>query len=48
MLTKKQLENAMGEYKLGRDPVGIIQRLGGNKEDYQKLYKWIKFKKKPF
>ena len=46
-LTTKQLKQAYNEVtKNHREPVNTIVRLGGDKEDYQKLYGmiqgWIK------
>lgn len=38
---------AMKEYKAGRDLVGIVQRQGGGKTQYQKMYNWVKFGKRP-
>jgi hypothetical protein len=39
---------AMEEHKAGRELVGIVKRLGGNKEDYKKMYDWVKWNKKSF
>lgn len=41
--TKEDFEKAMIEYKNGREIVGIIIRQKGDKDDYQKMYNWIKF-----
>ena len=48
VFTKSKYLKAKSEHKKGRELVGIIQRLGGTKEDYKKMYNWIKFKEKPF
>jgi hypothetical protein len=42
-LTQIQMKEAYEEViKNHREPVNVISRLGGDKEDYQKLYKRIK------
>ena len=42
-LTKEQMKEAYNEVTLGHhEAVGAIQRLGGDKEDYQKLYNVLK------
>jgi len=38
-------EKAIQEYKNGRELVSIIVRMGGNREDYNKLYNYVKFGK---
>lgn len=45
-LTEKDFENVFSEHKKGRELIGIIQRLGGDKEDYGKAYNLIKFGKR--
>lgn len=46
--TKEAFEKSMIEYKNGRELLGIVSRPKGDKEDYQKMYKWVKFGIKPF
>ena len=42
-LTNQQMKEAYNEVTLGHhEAVGVILRLGGDKEDYQKLYQAIK------
>lgn len=47
-MAKFNFKIAMEEHKAGRELVGIVKRLGGSKEDYKKMYNWIKWGKKPF
>ena len=42
-LTNQQMKEAYNEVTLGHhEPVGVIMRAGGDKEDYQKLYNVLK------
>ena len=42
-LTKEQIKEAYNEVTLNhREALGSIVRLGGDKEDYQKLYNMLK------
>ena len=44
-LTKKQLDKAFDEVtKEHREALGSIVRLGGDKEDYHKLYERLKWR----
>jgi len=47
MAKKFNYKKAMEEHKAGRELVGIVQRLGGKKKEYKKMYDWVKFGRSP-